>query len=109
MNFLHLYKPIYDNVLEASTLNMNIPLTKAIEEAKMIIEQIPENSEATSDIPLNTTEWKNIAAFDHLGKLARLSESKKWDWSTEAVGSLLIQNLKYLSESENYQETVLCL
>ena len=100
-----LYYPIYEDIFEASnsTWNLNSMITTAVlGKVKKIIEQIPEHSAGTPNaIPLDTTEiedWKNIAAFEELFKLANF-DPKGWDWSTEAVGSFFIKNLKLFKEN----------
>ena len=99
ISFLVLYKTIYKVAFEASTMNTNSTLAKAFEDVKMVMEHILESDETPNEIALNTTElgdWKNIAAFEELYKLKQLSQTKNWDWSTEAVGSLFIKTIQYV-------------
>ena len=112
ISFLVLYKSIYENAVDDSSMNMSKAITKAIEEVKMVIEQLPDNDESANDIPLNTTDidnWKNIAAFEELYNLKKKADTSSgtWDWSTEAVGSLFIKNLNYLWKK--CQDTVMKL
>lgn len=100
ISFFDWYKTTYENMVGASTMNTTLILIQAIEEIQILTEQILESDETPNDIALNTTEiddWKNIAAFEGLSQLKMLSvsQTKNWDWSTEAVGSLFIKNLKY--------------
>ena len=77
-------------------------LTKAeLEEVKLVIEKISEIDEMLNEIPLDIAvidDWKNIAAYEELRKL------KSFNWSTEAVWSLFIKNLKYFWE--NCEDTI---
>ena len=86
ISFFNLYKAIYEKARNMNSLN------EAIREARLVIEQIPENSEAIDEIPLDIAvidDWINIAASEELRKF------KGFDWATEAIGSFFIKNLKY--------------
>ena len=95
-----LFKPIYEEIVEASTSTWILEpiIIKVIEDVKKIIDQILESNENPNGIPLNATEiddWKNIATFEELRKLTKTNfHPEVWNWSTEAVGSFFIKNLK---------------
>ena len=70
-----------------STWNMTLIIAPLIEE---VINIIQKNDSTSVTIPSNVSQsdWKNIALFKELFSL------KSTDWSTEAVGSFFIKNLK---------------
>ena len=101
INFRTMYETVYEGI--DATWNMGWKKNPLIQDVMDII----KNNDATPAHieSSNISDWKNIAFFEEIFKFFHSKRGKKWwknevDWSTEAVGSFFIKNLKHIKNEK---------